>query len=117
MILRTVGTGNVWPKSKGFKATSSNYAYTDLHHLRPTDSSINSSKDDKEFDDGDQPHDEAIGTFSDKDSWEPRDEIKGDVARMMFYMVVRHERVYEIQKNRNPFIDHPEWVEYIWDFK
>ena len=27
---------------------------------------------------------------------------------------LRNERVYEIQKNRNPFIDNPEWVGYIW---
>ncbi|MBA5628191.1 endonuclease [Moheibacter lacus] len=27
----------------------------------------------------------------------------------------RNNKVYEIQKNRNPFIDHPEWVALIWD--
>jgi len=26
----------------------------------------------------------------------------------------RNERIYEIQGNRNPFIDHPEFVEKIW---
>ncbi len=27
----------------------------------------------------------------------------------------RNNAVYDIQHNRNPFIDHPEWVECIWD--
>lgn len=30
---------------------------------------------------------------------------------------VRNDAVYERQKNRNPFIDHPEMVEYIWGNK
>jgi serine protease len=159
---------HVWPKSKGFKAKSNNYAYTDLHHLRPTDTSVNSSKGNKDLDNGGINNKEAIETKSDRDSWEPRDDIKGDTARMMFYMAVRyegtggkydnydlelvdytgtesskenfdgrygklstllewhvqdpvddaersrHEKVYEIQGNRNPFIDYPEWVSYIW---
>jgi len=29
----------------------------------------------------------------------------------------RHERVYEIQENRNPLIDNPQWVEEIWGEK
>ena len=26
----------------------------------------------------------------------------------------RNERVYGWQYNRNPFVDHPEWVETLW---
>jgi len=26
----------------------------------------------------------------------------------------RNNAVYEIQENRNPFIDHPEWIAYVW---
>jgi len=82
---------HVWPKSKGFKESASNFAYTDLHHLRPADSTVNSSKNDKNFDNGGKVHKEAKGSKADRDSWEPRDEIKGDVARMMFYMATRYE--------------------------
>ncbi len=99
----------------------------------------------------------ATGCKYDGDSWEPRDEVKGDVARMLFYMAVRYEsgdmvdlelaeyssssglhgklstllqwhiddpvdkweldrneKIYIEQKNRNPFINHPEYVEMIW---
>jgi len=28
----------------------------------------------------------------------------------------RNNAVYDIQNNRNPFIDHPEWVDDIWDY-
>ena len=93
--------------------------------------------------------------------FEPIDEFKGDIARMLFYVATRYEdqisgwggsdmldgssdqvfsnwflqvlldwaaqdpvsqreidrnnAVYNYQGNRNPFIDHPEWVNAIWD--
>lgn len=81
---------HVWPKSHGFPS-SNDTAYTDTHHLRPTDASVNSSRGNKDFDNGGSPHSEAIGCRSDSDSWEPRDAVKGDVARMIFYMAVRYE--------------------------
>jgi len=91
--------------------------------------------------------------------FEPIDEFKGDIARMLFYFATRYEdqvadwshdmlngtsdqvyadwfldillqwdeddpvsqreidrneAVYDYQGNRNPFIDHPEWVNDIW---
>lgn len=77
--------------------------------------------------------------------FEPSDAVKGDVARAMFYFSVRfqltiddvqenilrqwHENdppdefeiwrndaIFEIQKDRNPFIDKPELVGNIADF-
>ncbi len=81
---------HVWAKSHGDFGTSMG-AGTDLHNLRPTDVTVNSSRGNKDFDDGGAPHPEADGTFADGDSWEPRDDIKGDVARTLFYMAVRYE--------------------------
>ena len=81
---------HVWAKSHGGFGTSQG-AGTDLHHLRPTDTTVNSSRSNLDFDNGGSPHDEAAGNFSDSDSWEPRDEVKGDIARMLFYMAVRYE--------------------------
>ena len=64
---------------------------TDLHHVRPEDHSINGSRSSLDFDFGGEKQGEAPDTFYDKDSWEPRDEVKGDIARMLFYMAVRYE--------------------------
>lgn len=154
---------HMWPKSHGFP-TESWPAYTDLHHLRPADVTVNSARGTKDFDDGGDLHHEATLVHTDTDSWEPPAEVKGDIARAMFYMAVRYEgdrsnepdlelvedpaetssefsnlaklstllewneqdpvsseeinrnnKVYELyQGNRNPFIDHPEWVDSIF---
>jgi endonuclease I len=158
---------HVWAKSHGFP-TESLDAYSDLHHLRVSDVSVNSARGNLDF--GNVAH--TVGnivsdtyasgstySYSDGTYFEPRDEVKGDVARMMFYMAVRyqgaselnlslvngtttdgvpqfgnlaallawnlsdrvdslerfrHERIYQIQANRNPFVDRPEWASIIW---
>lgn len=81
---------HVWAKSHGFPS-SGQWAYTDIHHLRPSDVSINSTRSNKDFDNGGSPVSEAPANFTDSDSFEPRNEVKGDVARMVMYMDVRYE--------------------------
>jgi endonuclease I len=81
---------HVWAKSHGDFGTSMGPG-TDIHHLRPTDVTVNSSRSNLDFDNGGIEHSEARGNYYDSDSWEPRDEVKGDVARMLFYMAVRYE--------------------------
>lgn len=151
---------HVWAKSHGDFGTSAP-AGTDAHHIRPTDASVNSSRGNLDFDIGGEPVSEAPGCYRDSDSFEPRDAVKGDVARMIFYMATRYEGgsgepdlevvdmvntypspehgklsqlllwnemdppddfennrndviYYQYQENRNPFIDHPEFVDRIW---
>ncbi|WP_326752865.1 endonuclease [Streptomyces hirsutus] len=158
-------TGNwnrehVWAKSHGDFGTSTGPG-TDIHHLRPTDVQVNSVRGNKDFDNGGSAVANGGGSLTDSDSFEPRNAVKGDVARMILYMAVRYEGgdgwadlepnnnvnngsapymgrlavlkawneqdppdafeqrrnqvIYDsYQRNRNPFIDHPEWVEAIW---
>ncbi|MEJ2406614.1 MAG: endonuclease [Candidatus Thiodiazotropha sp.] len=80
---------HTWPKSHGFP-DSRDWAYTDIHQLRPADVSVNSTRGNKDFDTGGSEISEAPGNYTDVDSFEPRDAVKGDIARMMFYMDIRY---------------------------
>lgn len=81
---------HVWAKSHGFP-DEGQWAHTDIHHLRPEDVSVNSTRGNKDFDWGGSAIGEAPGNLTDSDSFEPRAAVKGDVARMMFYMAIRYE--------------------------
>ena len=80
---------HVWAKSHGDFGTAIGPG-TDIHHLRPADMQVNSTRNNKDFDDGGEEVDGAPDNFTDDDSYEPSDEWKGDVARMIFYMDVRY---------------------------
>jgi len=85
---------HVWAKSHGYFGTSQG-AGTDTHNLRPCDPSVNTARSNKDFDNGGSYYifQDSITTDNKytKDTWEPRDAVKGDVARTMFYMAVRYE--------------------------
>ena len=188
---------HTWPKSYGFpNDASSNYPYTDCHHLYLSNDSYNSARSNRpyrdctsgcteyptEFNDGRgggtgvYPGQSNWGTGSfTQGTWQVWEGRKGDIARAMFYMDVRYEggthgvtgasepdliltddealidasntganeaigymgmlsvliqwhlddpvddrertrnaTVYAYQGNRNPFVDHPEWVDCIF---
>lgn len=81
---------HVWAKSHGFPG-SSQTAYSDCHHLRACEEKINGYRGNKPFDDVVSGSSDAYGNKWDSSAFEPRDEVKGDVARIMFYMVVRYD--------------------------
>ncbi len=152
---------HTWAKSHGDFGNTAPCG-TDVHHLRPTDVQVNGDRGNLDFDYSDNPYPTIPGCFYDSNSWEPRDEVKGDVARMIFYMATRYEgengeldlvvvdevntypnpehgklsallewneldppsefeetrndRIYDNwQGNRNPFVDHPEFADMIWE--
>jgi endonuclease I len=88
---------HVWAKSRGDFGTDEG-AGTDVHHLRPCDVGVNSTRNNRNFDDCITCREVIDGGFNtrsntDRNLWtfEPPDEVKGDVARMIFYMVIRYE--------------------------
>lgn len=155
---------HVWAKSRGDFGTRIPEG-TDVHNLRASNIDVNSTRLNYAFDDcTSNSCDETYGNFYSSSSliFEPRDEDKGDVARIIFYMDVRYEGdsgeedlemvdytlstssklpyhgirstllqwhqddpvddfernrndvIYSYQGNRNPFIDHPNLVDYLW---
>ena len=155
-----------WPNSLGIDDALP--AYSDLFNLRACGSISNADRDNLYYDESTTGagYDNNAGTnyslcTQDSDSWEPPFDMKGDLARSMFYMDIRYEgggepnltltdniaaisvsnanmgrlstlliwnfidpvdstertraeRAFGYQHNRNPFIDHPEWVEAIY---
>ena len=81
---------HLWPNSHGIKDKRS-AAYSDLHHLRATDKSVNADRASKAFANGGTRHVECSACRFTNHSWEPPDKVKGDTARMMFYMATRYE--------------------------
>ncbi len=157
----TFNTEHTWAKSWGFPSESST-PYSDMHHLRITECQANSYRSNSWFGEVSNPtNTDAYGNKWTSSIFEPRDSVKGDIARMLLYMDVRydgensepdlvlidgytatsgsalhgdletllkwHEEdpvddrermrndlVFSYQKNRNPFIDHPEYANLIW---
>ncbi|MFZ5629925.1 MAG: endonuclease I family protein [Spirochaetota bacterium] len=153
-------------------------AFSDAHHLLPTQSTINGTRSNHPYgvvltNDGGFPTangnkfgvPSATGIMTGVPGgvtkvFEPADSMKGDIARIYFYMSTRYytedtcwpttfnattrasinswqenvlrawhtadpvsdgerarnDLIHRIQGNRNPFVDHPEWVDKISDF-
>jgi len=50
----------------------------------------------------------CMGQLADLRRWHLEDDVSADEKR-------RHEAAFAFQGNRNPFVDHPEWVADVWD--
>lgn len=81
---------HMWAKSHGFNDTKYD-AYSDLHHLRVSEASINTARNNSYFDELEvYTNSDEYGNKWTNDVFEPRDEVKGDIARMLLYMTVRY---------------------------
>ena len=89
---------HIWAKSRGDFDNAIGVG-TDVHALRPLDNTTNSIRNNRSFNncttciDVTDRWGNPTGSKKDANDWsfEPRDEVKGDVARMIFYMAVRYE--------------------------
>ena len=86
---------HVWPQSLGGGNTSGGGA--DLHHIRPSDAGVNSSRGNKQYGNvdngtakyGSNPATGVLGGYYNSTYFEPLDNVKGDVARIVLYVWVR----------------------------
>ena len=94
---KTWNREHVWPQSQGWFETSG--AGADLHHIRPSDPSVNSSHNNNPY--GIVEEDAYCTTSATNGSiktdakckngyFEPSDNKKGDTARIIFYLLVRY---------------------------
>mgnify|MGYP003969858621 CR=1 FL=1 len=90
-----------WPKSWFNNASPMN---SDLFHLYPTDGYVNGMRSNYPFGEVSDLKEWAVDMLLDWHEADPVSEKEID----------RNNAVYDIQDNRNPFIDHPEWVDCIW---
>jgi deoxyribonuclease-1 len=148
-----VNAEHMWPQSKFSSRANKGLQKSDLHTLRPTLAYANVSRLNHPF--GEvlvTQHSPCAGVrkgYLGKGQkqlyFEPPDEVKGDVARALFYFSVRynapipgteesflrrwheqdpvdtwelfrHQGVADFQQIRNPFVDHSELVALIEDF-
>ena len=132
---------HIWPKSLSgglynSMSDSSKNAGSDLHHIRPALTAINSSRGNKMY-----------GSVTNETYFYPGDNFTGDTARILFYLSIRYDmdmlklkvcddlslilnwhnqdnvdnlernrniQVQTIQGNYNPFIDNPWLADRIW---
>jgi hypothetical protein len=109
---------HLWPQSM---YEGSSPMESDIHHLRPSKSNVNSSRGNKPFNESDDnqtqiwywleyqlnnPPSQNIDKYSESASgvFEPREEVKGDISRAIFYFYTMYSNVaddtfFELQKD------------------
>ena len=150
----TYNREHVWPNSLLGSGNDEKNAGADLHHIRPSYVNLNSHRGSYPIGETTGGTPNSCGNIASGGVFEPNDDVKGDYARIFFYIMVRwdldaltqeavtsaaaannyevlrewseldpvddyemrrNNEVYNIQGNRNPFIDHPEFLAIIYD--
>jgi endonuclease I len=141
-----VNTEHTWPQSKLKVSSRYSEARTDLYHLFPCQIEANSMRGNSPFVDiPGEPHGEGRVFEVSGAGFEPPEAHKGIVARAMLYVSIeyrlplddkqeavlrkwakeypvleeereRAQKIQSLQGNRNPFIEHPEWIDLVKNF-
>ena len=92
---------HVWPQSLGGNSLTPQVGEkkggADLHHVRPSDAGVNSSRGNKPYGNvdngtpkyGSNPATNVLGGHHNSTYFEPLDNVKGDIARIILYVYVR----------------------------
>lgn len=107
---------HVWPQSHGGNddglKVGDELGGADLHHVRPSDAGVNSSRGNKPYGESGENPTEKYGTNPAKDClggtfnttyFEPLDNVKGDVARIVLYVWVRWGAEWGAEDANDPF--------------
>lgn len=90
---------HVWAQNLAQGWFTDSGAGSDLHHIRPVDQSVNSTRGNKKFGnvtggtivylDSNDPTSAVAGEYLNS-YFEPNDNVKGDIARIIFYLMTRY---------------------------
>ncbi|MFZ9519946.1 MAG: endonuclease I family protein [Silvanigrellaceae bacterium] len=141
-----VNTEHTWPQTFLKRSGRFEEARADIYHLFPSEIQINGLRGSLPFREcGHESNVEGAICENSSRGFEPPEDHKGVVARAMFYISVlyslpidqgqektlrewasshpvsntevqRADKIQSVQGNRNPFIDHPEWIDIVSDF-
>jgi deoxyribonuclease-1 len=136
-----VNCEHTWPQSLG----ATGIARSDVHHLYPADSRANGVRGNLPFGEVEAASWAQGGSECNGKVFQPRPEHRGNVARSIFYFAIRYGKsvdasqeailrqwndedpvddaerrrndgIFAVQHNRNPFVDHAEFVGRVADF-
>ncbi len=104
---------HLWPQSYGVDGDDYNtVGYSDFHHLFPALADVNTVRLNRYYDwtdpDNRYTHPRAPGSSYDDNSWEPRDEDKGRVARAILYMATRYEGLNDEKRTSSTSLETPD---------
>ena len=107
---------HVWPQSHGGNddglSVGESLGGSDLHHVRPSDAGVNSSRGNKPYGEsgsnpekkeGTNPAVGYLGGTYNSTYFEPNDNVKGDVARIVLYVWVRWGADWGAEDPNDPF--------------
>ncbi len=99
---------HVWPKTLSHGLWDTSGGGADLHHIRPSEKDLNAERDNLRYGEvnGGTPVyqsgvENVIGGYKNSTTFEPLDNVKGDVARIVFYMYTHYNTAKNVGGTTN----------------